>query len=305
MKRTIAILLAAVLLLMGLNSCKAGMVRSQITEEPETAATVAISKTPAETADGLSYFEENKLKVVSYNVRCSNDPDGNSIRERAPRLIEVLEKEDPDLIGMQEFTPKWEKRLKGALKGYDFALHYRSASNYEGTPIYWKRSKFKLLDSGYFWLSETPDRESKGWGADYWRICSWVQLKVRATGKTFYYFNTHYDFTEKPQVESAKLLIDRAEGMCGGDPMILTGDFNMEVTAKGYQDLTAYFADVNTAEDPTPTYTDYGKIEGKQIDFCFVTPKTIAPASYRVMTEKVEGGFVSDHYGLAAEVILK
>ena len=53
--------------------------------------------------------------------------------------------------------------------------------------------RFILLDSGCFWLSETPDKPSVGWDAKYPRICSWAQLQDRNTGNTLYFLNTHFE----------------------------------------------------------------------------------------------------------------
>ncbi len=264
------------------------------------------SKTAAKTADGIAYYKENALKVVSYNIRCADDPDGNSIEERAPRLMEVLEKYDPDLIGFQEMVPAWDVPLEMNLgENYDRVIKYRAASSKEATPIYYKREKFKLLDSGYFWLSSTPDQESKDWQATCYRICSWVKLEVRQTGSVFYYFNTHFDFGDEAQVNSAKLMIAKAQAAGENVPIICTADFNMDRASKGYQTMTSYFSDVNmaTAKDQTGTFEAYGK-STQLIDFCFVTAKNAKPVNYKVMTDKVGGKFVSDHYGIYNEIII-
>ncbi|MBQ7090631.1 MAG: endonuclease/exonuclease/phosphatase family protein, partial [Clostridia bacterium] len=275
-------------------------------EEPEDPyENTPISKTPAKTEDGVSYYKENKLKVVSYNIRCANDPNGNSIEERAPRLMEVLDKYDPDLIGFQEYVIQWEEPTYFGLSDeYDSVLKYRSATNSEGTPIYFKKSKFKLLDEGHFWLSETPEKESKGWGADYWRICSWVKLQIRQTGKVIFFFNTHFDFKDEPQVNSAKLLIKQATDICKGAPMIVSADYNMTWKSKGYAEMTKFFTDVNVGRDETKTYTGYRDPASSLIDFIFVTGKNIKPVAYNVMNEKPGGKFVSDHFGVYSEIII-
>ena len=44
--------------------------------------------------------------------------------------------------------------------------------------LYYKRDRFEKLDSGHFWLSETPDVPgSKSWGAWSTRMCTWVKLQ--------------------------------------------------------------------------------------------------------------------------------
>lgn len=280
--------------------------QSESEDEPaDPYADTPLSQTPATTEDGVSYYEENKLKVVSYNVRNANDPNGNSIEARAPRLFEVLDQYDPDLIGFQEYVPDWEYPIDFELyEEYGSVLQYRSSDSEEGTPIYYKKSKFELLDSGHFWLSETPDEESKGWGSEYYRICSWVKLKIRQTGKEFYFFNTHFDFKDEAQINSAKLLIAQATDVCGGAPMMVSADFNMTWDSNGYKEMTSFFTDVNVHRDETKTYHAYKDPAKSLVDFIFVTGQTVKPASYKVMTDKPSGKFVSDHYGVYTELII-
>lgn len=299
-------LFAAVVMMLGLfGGCKnAGEIEvTHITEE-DGSYDVALSQTEAKTADGVTYYEENKIKVVSYNIRCANDENGNSIKERAPRLQQVIDQYDPDIMGFQEFVPTWQEYADAYFSDeYDYILRYRSQDNYEGTPVYWKRSKFKLLDYGTFWLSETPEVESKDWNSACYRVCTWLKLEVRQTGKVFYYYNTHFDYLEEPQMPSAELLLERIGGLDA--PVILTGDFNLEHSSEVYTKLTGTLTDANTANDPTATFTDYGKLERPTlIDYTFVTGETVKPAAYQVMDDKVDGNFVSDHYGVYSEVIL-
>ena len=79
---------------------------------------------------------------------------------------------------------------------YDIFNKYRSESNLESTPILWKKDKFECLKTGYFWLSDTPEVESRGWDELYncYRICVYAILKEKATGKTFNFMNTHFGF---------------------------------------------------------------------------------------------------------------
>ena len=53
-----------------------------------------------------------KLKVISFNIRCMDDKDGHSVKERAPRLRKVIEPYAPDVMGFQEYTPLWESHIE-------------------------------------------------------------------------------------------------------------------------------------------------------------------------------------------------
>ena len=44
-----------------------------------------------------------------------------------------------------------------------------------------------------FWLSETPDKPSKGWDAALNRICTYALFQDLKTQKKFWAFNLHFD----------------------------------------------------------------------------------------------------------------
>ena len=124
-----------------------------------------------------------ELKVLSLNVRTCDDPNGHAIVERGPRALEILKLENADLMGFQEYTPKMKSVLAEELsKDYEIFDKYRTErpdTDWESVPIFWKKDKFECLDKGYFWFSDTPEEESRGWDEIYdcYRICMWVILK--------------------------------------------------------------------------------------------------------------------------------
>lgn len=273
-----------------------------------------------EDEENVNYDPGNLLKVVSYNIRVGNDGAGfggssNDIKDRAPRLKKVLDNLDPDIIGFQEVNNEWySKFLPDYFSEYDHIHKWRAESSKEGTPIFWKKDKFELLDSGHFWLSETPDAESKGWSASHYRICMWVKLKVKATGKTFLYYNTHYDFKADCHVGSANLIISKAKALGGFGtlPVFFTADCNMSRFEDGYNAMLTAFGDVNMDLDDLNYKTGGGyhldSHEGLQtgspIDYCFYSPNLLTPLKYQIIDEKVDGGYVSDHKGLYIELAI-
>ncbi len=138
-----------------------------------------------------------KLKVMNFNICCGDDPGGNTIAERAPRLGKIVKKYAPDVIGLQEYTPIWKPHIERIFGDeYEIFNKYRAESSLESTPILWKKEKFECLKKGYFWLSDTPDAESKGWDElyDCFRICEYVVLHDKKEGICFTHMNTHYGF---------------------------------------------------------------------------------------------------------------
>ena len=43
----------------------------------------------------------------------------------------------------------------------------------EYAAIFYDKQKLRLVDSGHFWLSETPEKPGPGWDAACTRICTW------------------------------------------------------------------------------------------------------------------------------------
>jgi len=65
------------------------------------------------------------------------------------------------------------------LSKYDYYGNGRDAKNEdEAGPIFYKRDKFYPIESGMFWLSETPDIPGSILKKAYLpRIVSWIKLK--------------------------------------------------------------------------------------------------------------------------------
>lgn len=248
-----------------------------------------------------------KLNVISFNIRNADDENGHSIAERAPRLSTVTSSYDADVIGFQEYVPKWDSFIeKYYFDKYDMFLKYRAETDFEACPIFWKKDRFECVKTGYFWLSDTPEIESRGWDELYncYRICVFVILKEKSSGKAFTFINTHFGFGDKGQVDSAKLIYEYSKKI-SNYPTFIVGDFNMTPTSAGYKEMVKYFSDVNalTANDLTTTYHDYkpDEITDAHIDFCFIDEK-IKPISQKLMCETFDGKFPSDHYGVFVEL---
>lgn len=131
-------------------------------------------------------YDEACITVASANVRCytTGDRGKKNWYYRAPYLVQTLIDINADIIGLQEAMHIHYDCISPALRGYGSFIEYREGGkNPEGCPIFYNLSKFELIDKGTFWLSETPDRISKDWGAACYRICSYAILKQKSDGK--------------------------------------------------------------------------------------------------------------------------
>ena len=246
------------------------------------------------------------MKVISFNIRYTDDPNGNSIKERSKRLKKILDKYDADIVGFQEAVPEWMEYLKENFgKKYNIYNKYRASYSLESTPIMWKKESFECIQKEYFWLSDTPKVESCGYDSyGLPRIGLFIHLKRKSDGAEFGYINTHFGFGDKGQVKSC-VLIDRMIKEKGIKKAIITADFNMEMDSAAYKKITEKYLDVNmaTIRDLGTTFHDYNPAaHDDHIDYCFITPNTIKPIDFKIITDTVNGKFPSDHFGILSEL---
>jgi endonuclease/exonuclease/phosphatase family metal-dependent hydrolase len=185
------------------------------------------------------------LYVGSYNIRYQNNDDnknGNSWTQRCPVVCSQINFEHPDIFGAQEVLhPQLCDMLKH-LDGYDYIGVGRDDGKQKGeyAAIFFDNKKVKLVDSGHFWLSETPEKPSLGWDAACTRICTWGLFEKNEEGLRFYFFNLHMDHVGvKARREAAKLVVERIKQLSGDTtPVVLTGDFNVDQNDEIYRIFT-------------------------------------------------------------------
>lgn len=275
------------------------------------------------------------IDVASYNIRRSGKPDvgKRDWKVRLPKIKEVIEKRGLELIGFQEVFPGQVADLKAQLKGWScYGTGRFKNGRDEASPVFWKDERFVKLSAGQFWLSETPEvAGSKSWDSSFPRICTWVRLRDKTTGKEFCYFNCHLDHAGiAARRESVKLILRKIDEIAKGAPVLFGGDFNDEIvdddlrerirkkdftrlTPKGPEHpisiVTGKLKDTRTISKTRPmgTYwTDNGYDEKhiKRIDYIFVSGG-IDVLQYEVCCDRPDGIYPSDHEAVAVRIVLK
>lgn len=175
------------------------------------------------------------LTLGSYNIRYDNKNDqtnGDGWNQRLPVISSLIQFIDYDIVGCQEVLNNQLEDLTRELPEYAYVGVGRDDGKTEGeyAPIFYKKDKFSVLDSGEFWLSETPEKPSKGWDAALPRICTYIHLEEKETGKKLWYFNLHMDHVgQQARAESSKLVVRRIKDMLKPEEAaVLTGDFNVD-----------------------------------------------------------------------------
>ena len=112
----------------------------------------------------------------------------------------------------------------------------------EHSSIFYDADRFEELESGQYWLSETPSQVgSRAWDAAFPRIVVWARLRDRATGRVLLHANSHFDHaSELARVRSAALVAERLRVVSQEDDAVLfTGDTNAAAeTSAAYRAAT-------------------------------------------------------------------
>lgn len=257
--------------------------------------------------------ETMDVTVMSYNVYISG-VGSKSPENRTERVVNTIKGENPDSFGLQEADKAWIDRISSAMPEYAWVGAGRDDGKEGGefSPVFYLKDKYTLIDSGTFWLSETPDVPSRGWDAMYNRICTWAVLEETETGKRYAHFNAHMDHLgAESRAESAALIVEKASEM--SVPVVISGDFNTDEGTEPYNTIIAGgFMDTKYAAESTMssgTYHGYGlkntdKKGASPIDFIFTKYAGAKVEIYKVLNEKVDGIYPSDHHPVVAKMKL-
>ena len=249
------------------------------------------------------------LKVMSYNIRLGSANDGtNSWSLRYTATGDMLEDQAPDVFGVQEALD-YQVRYINEMCGYEYVGVGRENGKKEGEhmAIFWNKKSVSMLKWGTFWLSETPQKPSKGWDAACFRTATWALMKDKKTGKKFYFVNTHLDHEGKEAKKNGlKLIVDRiGEINPEGYPMVLTGDFNMKPDDPNLAELDSKMQStrkIAAVTDNHDTYNGWGRGSGI-IDYIYVSGFSSCPEYQTVVKRYRDRKFVSDHYPVSARLI--
>jgi len=249
-----------------------------------------------------------EVSIMTYNIRYNNVNDGvNRWDQRKETLLGQILFFAPDIFGIQEGLEDQVKYLEEHLPTYAFEGRGRGNAENESeySAIFFNTKKFEKIKGGTFWLSETPDKPSKGWDAALNRICTYVQLKDKKTKKKFWVFNTHFDHVgDTARMESAKLIIEKIAEMNWDDlPVFLTGDFNLLPESDAIKFLSLKMNDSRAVTQLAP-YGPVGTFNGfkvcenpsKRIDYIFTSPDNVVVLKYGVLAEVQDLRYPSDHF---------
>lgn len=261
--------------------------------------------------------KEIPLNVGSFNIRCNTTADGeNAWPYRKDRVMALIAFYEYDIIGVQEARPEQMADMKQMTEYASVGVGRDGEQGGEFSAIFYRTDRIQILDSGTFWLSETPEVVSKGWDASLNRICTWAKMKDKKTKKVFYFFNTHFDHIGPvARRESARLLSERIAAVVEDYPVLCTGDFNSGDGSEPVEIMKEQLKDAEKVSLTPPyvpgwSYAGFSVVIPKKlmkngkIDFLFVND-LVAVQKFGILTDSDGRNHPSDHFPLLAKVVLQ
>jgi len=174
------------------------------------------------------------LKLMTYNIRLDIESDGeNKWSNRKEYFTSQIQFYEPNIFGIQEAKPNQVIDISTALPQYNYiGIGRDGLGQGESSNIFYRKDRFQLLDNGTFWLSETPDKISKGWDAAFNRVCTYALFKDLKTKTSFWVFNTHLDHMgELARTNGIQLILSKIRTLNTKKySVFFMGDFNSKPT---------------------------------------------------------------------------
>jgi endonuclease/exonuclease/phosphatase family metal-dependent hydrolase len=281
------------------------------TRMPRLLPTLASIATAALLAIATSPSHAQALRVMSFNIRLPVAADGDNRWERRKALIErTLREQDADVMGMQELHRAQGDDVVRRLPHYAwFGRDRRGGHDDEHMGVFYRKDRLRVVESGDFWLSDTPDAPgSITWDHPYPRMVTWALFERIADRQRFYLFNTHLPYRDEDddaRERGARLIASRLSLLPAGTPVIVTGDFNAAPESRTHALLAASLTDAwhaaSQRSGPAATFHDFTGMPARRIDW--ILYRGVRPVAVRTVTTHEDGRYPSDHFPIVAEFV--
>jgi endonuclease/exonuclease/phosphatase family metal-dependent hydrolase len=253
------------------------------------------------------------IRVVTWNILLGRDGGWPwnqhdwPVRKRA--LERALAAAKPDILCVQEALAGQLSFLAAVLPSHHRVGVGRDDGRSAGEhcAVYFDHRRFEEAGTGTFWLEEPADRPPERLIFGPKRICTWVRLRDRRSGRYLRVYNTHNYLTESAQLAAMRLILGRLGSGDPTDAILLAGDFNAAPGAPSRRVLDgvglASAAVLASKPEGTPTYQFYG-IRIHSFDEIFLG-RGWRVLDRRVLNVKPQNTFPSDHFGVMADVLFE
>lgn len=267
------------------------------------------------------------LNLMTFNVRYENRKDfgRRAWSERVIGIVQMIGREKPDVLGIQEGLLGQVADLRASLSDYEFSGGGRNDGVMSGefAGIFFREDRFEKdsARSGMLWLSETPEKAgSVTWGNQIPRVATWLRLTDRASGQSLWVVNMHLDHRNQPSREKGvRLVAERLVEMNReDDPVVWMGDFNATeqnpavrfikgdpgslAPVDGFSGMIETYDVLNRNERKRGTLHFWMSDPNRQwkVDHIFISSEGEVLASQVLRTGEP---YLSDHFPVAARVL--
>jgi endonuclease/exonuclease/phosphatase family metal-dependent hydrolase len=264
----------------------------------------------------LFCLNAQNLKLMTYNIRLDVESDGeNNWTHRKDFFTSQIQFYEPDILGVQEAKPNQVIDIAASNSQYNcIGIGREGVGKGESSNIYYKKDRFKVLQSSTFWLSETPDIISKGWDAAFNRVCTYGLFKDLKTKQTFLVFNTHLDHIgELARTNGILLILSKIAVLnTKNNTVIFMGDFNSKPTDDRIIALNKEMNDCRKISEekpfgPSGTFNGFKHNEAVTdlIDYIFISKNSkFKVRKFAVLSDSKDLRYPSDHLPVYVEILM-
>jgi endonuclease/exonuclease/phosphatase family metal-dependent hydrolase len=250
------------------------------------------------------------LRVMTFNVRLGTAKDGpNDWNHRRDIMVRTIREQHPDLFGTQELYKFQGDYLAVKLPQYKwFGIGRFGNDGDEHMGVFYRTDLLKVVSSGNFWLSDTPDKPASiTWGNVFPRMVTWAQFEVKATHRRFYYYNTHFPYRDQDEpirTRAAQEILARVKALPTDVPFVMTGDFNSPPDRPDHALLTQVLHDARLdapkRSGPEATFHNFTGKPDFRIDWILYRGFTATDVA--TITTNQDGRYPSDHFPVVADL---
>ena len=267
-------------------------------------------------------------RFATYNIRYVNANNGDTgdklWANRRTAVTNIVKDYDFDIVGFQEVTGNNKDSQTGKsqlqdlidmLPDYGNYAVEREGKNYSYNAIFYKKSKYTVVDKGMWYINEHPSTPGLSWkyfgdANTIARTLEWILFRDNASQTEFYFACTHMNYSlASSGVYGAELNARMLRELVGETPVVLVGDFNMHRSHEDtYRNYMSQFYDAalhtTTTCNPKGNITHTGSnwypatnanCSGSEFDYQFYD--NIVPLSREIITEDYNRAIApSDHF---------
>lgn len=251
------------------------------------------------------------LKLVTFNIRCDYDQDGeNSFRYRKPLILKKIDREQPDVICFQEVLPHVAVWLKQSLTDYYVIGCGRSETlEDEQMAVAYKRDRLNLIAMETFWLSPAPYVPASRYPEQSIcpRVCTEAVFEDLEERNIFRLMNLHLDHMGvRARILGLEQILKKVKDskFFPEVPVILAGDFNAEPDGEEIRQMQNWPEYRNVTEGAGITYHGFEPgDEPERIDYIYIRDgesTVIRSISMEKWEDREANVWLSDHYPVCA-----